>query len=98
MENLTLIIPAKNEAESLPKVLEDLKKSLKLDDLKRELLSVPRLSKETKEILGNYSTTDYAYLVKTAKLEDQATLYKNLTKIGLGRKLKVTVGEILKCH
>ena len=77
---------------------EDLKKSLKLDDLKREILSVLRLSSETRKILEKYSTTDYAYLVKTAKLEDQATLYKNLTKIGLGRKLKVTVGEILKCH
>ena len=77
---------------------EDLKKSLKLDDLKREILSVPRLSRETRKILENYSTTNYAYLVKTAKFEDQATLYRNLTKIGLGRKLKVTVGEILKCH
>ena len=26
MDNLTLIIPAKNESESLPKVLEDLSK------------------------------------------------------------------------
>ena len=77
---------------------EDLKKSLKLDDLKREILSVPRLSKETRKILENYSTNDYAYLVKTAKLENQATLHKSLTEIGLGRKLKVTVGEILKCH
>ena len=48
--------------------------------------------------LENYNTTDYAYLVKTAKLENQATLYKRLTELGLGRKLKVIIGEILKSH
>ena len=77
---------------------DDLKKSLKLYDLKREILSVLRLSKETKKILQNYSTSEYAYLVKTAKLENQATLYKRLTELGLGRKLKVIIGEILKSH
>ena len=61
-------------------------------------MSVPRLSKETREILENYNTTNYAYLVKTAKLESKTTLHKSLAEIGLGRKLKITVGEILKSY
>ena len=50
MENLTLVIPAKNESESLPQVLEELK-NLKL----KIIIVIPKDDELTKESIKNFN-------------------------------------------
>ena len=49
MDNLTLVIPAKNESESLPKVLDELKKY----NLKK-ILVIPKDDYSTRESIKNF--------------------------------------------
>ena len=50
MENLTLVIPAKNESESLPQVLEELK-NLKL----KIIIVIPKNDELTKESIKSFN-------------------------------------------
>jgi len=77
---------------------KELTQSMNINELKREILSIPRLSKKTKEIITNFGTAEMSYLVRIAKSEPKATLYNELTQIGLGRKLKVQVSEIISSY
>ena len=52
MEDVTLVIPAKNEPESLPKVLDEIKKyNLKI------IVVIPKEDVLTKEAIKNYNCT-----------------------------------------
>ena len=52
MEDVTLVIPAKNEPESLPKVLDEIKKyNLKI------IVVIPREDVLTREAIKNYDCT-----------------------------------------
>ena len=76
--------------------LENLEDSLKFTDLKREITSIPRLSKEAKNFFTKSDLNYYTHLVKIAEHETNKTLQKKLSEIpGLGRKLKVTVSNLL---
>lgn len=63
--------------------------------VKREILSTPRLSKKTGEIINNYGLAEISYLIQLSKSEQKATLQNELNQIGLGRKLKVRVAELI---
>jgi hypothetical protein len=77
---------------------EELTESINIDELKREILRTPRLSKKSKEIITNYGTAEISYLLRLSKSEQKATLYDELSQIGLGRKLKVRVAELISSY
>ena len=49
MDDITLVIPAKNEAESLPDVLDELSK-YKI----KKIIVIPSEDKKTREAIGNF--------------------------------------------
>ena len=58
-------------------------------------MSTPRLSKKSREIITNYGTAEISYLLRISKSEQKAPLHDELNQIGLGRKLKVRVAELI---
>ena len=69
--------------------------SINIEELKREILSTPRLNKKTKEIINNYGVAEISYLIQLSKSGQKTTLHNELNQIGLGRKLKVRVAELI---
>lgn len=69
--------------------------SISIEELKREILSTPRLSKETRGIINNYGVAEISYLIQLSKSGQKTTLQNELSQIGLGRKLKVRVAELI---
>ena len=69
--------------------------SINIEELKREILSTPRLNKQAREILKNYGAAEISYLIQLSKSGQKTTLQNELNQIGLGRKLKVRVAELI---
>lgn len=69
--------------------------SINIEELKREILSTPRLNKKTREIINNYGVAEISYLIQLSKSGQKTTLQNELNQIGLGRKLKVQVAELI---
>lgn len=69
--------------------------SINIDELKREILSTARLNKKTKEIINNYGVAEISHLIQLSKSGQKTTLHNELNQIGLGRKLKVRVAELI---
>ena len=69
--------------------------SINIEELKREILSTPRLNKQAREIINNYGVAEISYLIQLSKSGQKTTLQNELTQIGLGRNLKVRVAELI---
>lgn len=69
--------------------------SLNFEELKREILSTPRINKKTRNIIENYGAAEISYLIQLARSGQKTTLQDELNQIGLGRKLKISVAEII---
>ena len=69
--------------------------SINIEELKREILSTPRLNKQAREIIKNYGAAEISYLIQLSKSGQKTTLQNELNQIGLGRKLKVRVAELI---
>jgi len=68
---------------------------MNIEELKREILSTPRISKKTRKIIESYGAAKLSYLIQLGRSGQRVNLQNELSQIGLGRKLKILVAEII---
>ena len=88
----------KKEIEEFNFIEKETNYAKNIDEIKRQILAIPRLSKKAKSEITKYGLVEISHLMKLSKNEKKQLLQNELSNIGIGRNLRIKAREILENH